>query len=876
MYSYMNMYQWILLMTLQFSYPIQGVYNVHSLSRILDNTKTQNNGHEMAVSSNCSSEVRCWCGEVGDIVVADCSSLNLTVIPEFQVTVNIIDLRYNQLLVINNTDQLPTNLLYLDLSNNGLTGSIDYPFKHLANLTHLDFSYNDLRYLPEVYPPNIFCGLHSLIFLNIKGNNKRGDLVQYHYPRPVATLLGLTSLRMDGLRNARLGDVLSPLKKLASLDLSGGSGQCSIDHMAEDFFDGVPSSLSDLDLSSCDILYIENGTFQSLPNLAVLSLTGNKHLTFHVLRNLTYDLQFTNIRTLYLNQLHCTYGIGTFIFKEDMIFLNNTRLKELHLDFNRIEMVEDTMLQYLPDSLEQLTVAGNKFTLGRYLIMMYLLKSLKKIDISLQAGQHGPVNEMLDQCFDWRGPKEANDHSHEYGGLELYTQGYPDVNVPENLEVIDGHSSSFRGAIGHFSFMKTNRLKYLDGHDNSLHTWKGPVRNLHRVEYMDLSDNSCEHVTANFFEDFPSMTTLNISNNILGEVFRNDTAGDLLKNLTNLKTLNISYNKIDRLSEAVFHGLAALEQIDLSFNQMTDWDVIIDHMHHLQLLNFSNNRLTVLPKSFMDAVDRLIKITDLTLDLRGNPLRCSCAGLDFLKWVDRRRGNFFNLTTYNCRITDETEMSFVHLEDIISKLDKECSNYVGVIVGTSSLIMICVSIVISGLLYRFRWKIRYLYYMARNRYKGYDVIRDRSGYAESQYTYDAFVSYSDSDRSFVIQEILENLETQRGLRLCLHQRDFLPGNEIAVNITNAINNSRKTVAIITNSYLDSYWCMFEFNMARMESVYTRAEENVLFLILHEKISRRQIPMDVLDVIDSDSYIEYPDDEEGNVVFWNKLEEAISR
>jgi hypothetical protein len=38
-------------------------------------------------------------------------------------------------------------------------------------------------------------------------------------------------------------------------------------------------------------------------------------------------------------------------------------------------------------------------------------------------------------------------------------------------------------------------------------------------------------------------------------------------------------------------------------------------------------------------------------------------------------------------------------------------------------------------------------------------------------------------------------------------------------LTSAVHNSRKTVVVMSQNYRQSYWCMFEYNMARMESIY---------------------------------------------------------
>lgn len=98
--------------------------------------------------------------------------------------------------------------------------------------------------------------------------------------------------------------------------------------------------------------------------------------------------------------------------------------------------------------------------------------------------------------------------------------------------------------------------------------------------------------------------------------------------------------------------------------------------------------------------------------------------------------------------------------------------------------------------------------------------------------------------------------------------------DIAANITNAIHSSRKTVVILSENLLESYWCMYGLNMARMESIYSRDGANVLFLVMFAPVPVRAIPLQLLDLIESNTYIEYPDDPQGNVVFWDKVDEAI--
>jgi hypothetical protein len=69
--------------------------------------------------------------------------------------------------------------------------------------------------------------------------------------------------------------------------------------------------------------------------------------------------------------------------------------------------------------------------------------------------------------------------------------------------------------------------------------------------------------------------------------------------------------------------------------------------------------------------------------------------------------------------------------------------------------------------------------------------------------------------------------------------------------------------------------MFEYNMSRVESIYSRNKENILYLVFLEHISAKDLPLIILELVQSQSYIEYPNDEYGNTVFWDKLRDALS-
>lgn len=76
------------------------------------------------------------------------------------------------------------------------------------------------------------------------------------------------------------------------------------------------------------------------------------------------------------------------------------------------------------------------------------------------------------------------------------------------------------------------------------------------------------------------------------------------------------------------------------------------------------------------------------------------------------------------------------------------------------------------------------------------------------YAYDLYLSYTAVDRAWVTAELLPVLE-QRGLHVCLPERDFEIGRPRLDNIERAIAQSRHTLVVMTPAWLASEWQAFE-------------------------------------------------------------------
>ncbi|XP_078309959.1 toll-like receptor 4 [Crassostrea virginica] len=232
------------------------------------------------------------------------------------------------------------------------------------------------------------------------------------------------------------------------------------------------------------------------------------------------------------------------------------------------------------------------------------------------------------------------------------------------------------------------------------------------------------------------------------------------------------------------------------------------------------NQIQTLAESTRNNISLLKEQTNISLNLLNNPLRCDCKTLDFLQWMvkERKLGKirFPHFRDYACTksSSDRKVLKFTNIEIQIEELIKQCSSYTTLVFIIASLIILFLAVLSAGLIYRVRWKLRYFYYMTKSRYHGYKAVR---GDDQSNLKYDAFVSYADEDRQFVLK-MISKLEGEKNIRLCIHHRDFVPGYDIAENIITAVNKSKKTIIILSPNYIKSSWCMYELHIAKMEEI----------------------------------------------------------
>ncbi|XP_052083879.1 toll-like receptor 4 [Mytilus californianus] len=380
---------------------------------------------------------------------------------------------------------------------------------------------------------------------------------------------------------------------------------------------------------------------------------------------------------------------------------------------------------------------------------------------------------------------------------------------------------------------------------------------------LNLSSNKLDQ----FELELTNIQKLILRDNHLGNFLRFKTFNKHIKRNSKLKYIDISMNRIYKLKSSIFHGHPELRYINLSHNYLQEVLFDVSQANYLKYLVLSNNFISGFNQKSMKMFDHLSLNSNLSIFLLNNSLECTCKTLLFWKWIVVTRVNVF--FDRRCVSEDGTVVRFLSTNKIIPKLEKECIAYTSFIIIASIVLVATLICIAVAVVYKYRWKLRYMFYLAKSKHHRHKASTD-----DKQYVYDAFISYCEHDKSFVINDCIKNLEMERNFKLCVHQRDFIPGEEITTNITNAIHESRKTICILTKQFFDSYYCMFEFNMARMESIYSRDKRNIIFLIFVEQILPQNMPLVLLELVQKDSYIEYPNDQQGNVVFWDKIDEAL--
>ncbi|XP_059505983.1 toll-like receptor 7 [Stegostoma tigrinum] len=487
-------------------------------------------------------------------------------------SLQLLSLKGNKILNITKED-LPnlSNIEILHLSQNcyyhnpcNVSNYIhDGAFSSGNKLKNLSLGSNNLTTVPRNLP-------ETLISLNLNKNK-----IQFINPDHFEHLIGLEYLDLS--ENC-------PRCFNAPFPCEPCPGDKSI-HIHPDAFQRLPK-LQTLILSSNSLRKIQSSWFQNCTSLKVLYLQMNflideiatGDFLNHLPRLEKIDLSFNYKIAHYFNNINLSKNFSKLVSLREL-YIKGYVFKEL--DY------QDLKPLFLLHNLTILNL-GTNFIKQANLTIFKNLKSLKIIDLSENRISPPSVNRNLL-------------HDSTYKGKYL---PYVESRLQES-NLLPGHSH-----LGHESLNDDGDYIF------------GPNMKRDCDSYgmtLDLSLNSIFFISPKLFIGLEKIRCLNLSSNAIGQALN----GTEFASLSNLKYLDLSYNRLDPAYDNAFQELWQLEVLDLSNNQhyfvvegVTHKMGFIENLKYLKKLNLGNNAIFTLTENRLNSASlELLKFQGNRLDI---------------------------------------------------------------------------------------------------------------------------------------------------------------------------------------------------------------------------------------------------------------------
>lgn len=355
-----------------------------------------------------------------------------------------------------------------------------------------------------------------------------------------------------------------------------------------------------------------------------------------------------------------------------------------------------------------------------------------------------------------------------------------------------------------------------------------------------------------FFQGLVELQWLSLSQNMLRAI-----PPDVFEDLGKLRSLTLadSSNGIHDLPEGIFRNLSNLQFLDLENVGLHSLTLeVFGNLSQLQVLRLARNELKTFNASVASRLSSLRYV-----DLRKCPLSCTCDNTWLQGWLNNSRVQVVYPYNYTC---GSQHNAYVHSFDT-----RVCFLDLGLYLFAGTAPAVLLLLVVPLVYHRTYWRLRYHWYLLRC------WVNQRWRREEKRYLYDSFVSYNSADESWVLQKLVPELE-RGAFRLCLHHRDFQPGRSIIDNIVDAVYNSRKTVCVMSRSYLRSEWCSLEVQLASYRLLDERRD--ILVLVLLEDVGDAELSAyhRMRRVLLRRTYLRWPLDPTAQPLFWARLKRAL--
>ncbi|XP_057622386.1 toll-like receptor 9 isoform X1 [Chionomys nivalis] len=712
-------------------------------------------------------------------------------------------------------------------------------FHGLANLSVLDLSENFLYEC--ITKTTAFQNLTSLRKLDLSFNYcKKVSFAKLHLAKSFASLVSLQELNLNGIFFRLLNQYtlrwLTPLRNLHTL------------HLQMNFINQAQLSI-----------------FGTFPSLRLVDLSDNRISGSLVMSAVTPKEADDGAQESLWSGVLAPAPLSTPDHKNTMVRCRNLPFT-LDLSRNNLVAIHPEMFANL-SHLQCLSLSHNCIAQAVNGSQFLPLTKLKVLDLS-----HNKLDLYHGRSFTELPQLQALD-------LSYNNQPFSMKGIGHNFSFVT-HLSTLRYlSLAHndihsrvSSHLRSTSLVSLDFSGNSVGLMWGEgdlylqfFRGLRVLSKLDLSQNRLHILLPQNLANLPkSLKDLNLRDNYLS--FFNWSS---LAFLPNLEVLDLAGNQLKALANGTLPYGTRLQKLDVSSNSIVS---VVPAFFALALnlkeVNLSDNILMTVDRSWFGPI-----VVNLTrLDVRSNPLHCACgaAFVDFLLEVQTKVPGLPNQV--KCGSPGQLQGRSIFAQDLRLCLDEVLSlDCFGI-----SLLAVSVGMAVPLLQHLCGWDVWYCFHLCL----AWLPLLARSRRGAQALPYDAFVVFDKAQNAvadWVYNELRVQLEERRGrraLRLCLEDRDWLPGQTLFENLWASIYGSRKTLFVLAHTDRVSGLLRTSFLLAQQRLLEDR--KDVVVLVILRPDAHRSRYVRLRQRLCRQSVLFWPQQPSGQGSFWAQLSTTLTR
>ncbi|XP_030829775.1 slit homolog 1 protein-like [Strongylocentrotus purpuratus] len=779
--------------------------------------------------------------------VAKCTRLNLTSVPQ----------------------DLPHDLLLLFIHHNQITKLGNRSFIYYNRVTTLEAGYNIIALIEggtfEPLPQLQVLKLdHNLItFLPIYYLQKNAHLVIINLSHNLISEISSTLVSAQKCRN------LNGWRNMSAVNLSFNKLTTINEN---DFLPWRNCFVNKFNINDNHVSFLQPKAFRYLPKLGILNMNKINLATFdveHFMCHVKIDrlvIDSSGIKYIRPANISSMQKANVPLIKELYLNLNILqdipryalrgfeKLQVLNFQGNRISSINNESFCGL-HSLLDLSLSWNKIkSLPR--ASFACATNLQKIDLSRNNlaildpqwfdGSWFLRTLMIDQSGIGRiafGPWKATNlqtlvlNRNNMGFINNYT-----FTGLANLKKLDVSGNENRFRMSEDALTTVGSLEFLVMADVGKFTMKGLFRNMQNLSNLDISYNRLEILSIDQFTTTSALRVLNMSGSHLKaeDLVDKQTGTSLFSGLVSLRTLKLRRNSLATLHAlpGIFTSLGSLVELDLTYCHIRQVaSGTFANLTTLLQLSLQDNELTSVPR---DAFQGLHKLQVLQLQYNSIAFieQELFMGTNELKELYLQNNQISTVASYTLMPS-----SLIRLNIANNPLTCDC---------------------------QLAWFRQWLNELAIVGY--HEITEDQT---PDDYEFQLNLMFHEGDEWWVndcmkpfLEQRMPHLE-----HVIFGDADLHPGLFYLNAIYDVIENSHKTILLLSNPSVDDAWYMTKLRMAVEHMNDTKLEKVILVFL--EDIDDDHLPYLVRLLLSRNKpYLLWTEDEEGQEVFWAKVQKSM--